>query len=137
VLARDLDPVIERYMTSPGIVFVSICTDRSREMWKSSLRSGGYTSEKAINLFTNGFGENHPMIKFYKYDGFPQLLIIDGEGKIVSANPPRPNSNQSWDKALGIGVKTAGSLPTDPHIPLSENTRAFIKILDDQLRKDP
>lgn len=58
--------------------------------WEEGLKKGIYSSANDINLSTNGLGYKHPIIEFYHYEGFPQLLLIDKKGNIISSNPLRP-----------------------------------------------
>jgi len=101
-LNRAMRPVIDTFANRDDVVFVSINVDAKRDSWKDGIRKGIYTHEKSLNLFTNGLGERHPIIYHYEYKGFPNLLLIDKEGKVLSANPPLPYDRPSMEKLIQL-----------------------------------
>jgi cytochrome oxidase Cu insertion factor (SCO1/SenC/PrrC family) len=80
-----LSEVEEEYKNNPDIKFVTINIDINRNTWLKSVASGRYTSSHAINLFTDGSGTDHPVIKHYQVTGYPRPLLIDRSGRIFSA----------------------------------------------------
>lgn len=72
------------FKDNPDVVFITICIDREQERWKKSIESGAYTSNDAINLYTNGEADNHPVIKYYNVEGYPHPLLIDKQGKLFT-----------------------------------------------------
>lgn len=89
-LNKQMTPVYEYYKNNPEIVFVTIAIDKDMEMWKKiGLGSGLYTHEGSVNLYTNGLGREHPIIDYYGITGFPTMIIIDKEGRVITRNPPR------------------------------------------------
>ncbi len=76
---------IEEEFKGKGIVFITISID-PKEKWVKSLESGVYTSNSAINLYTNGQGKNHQVLKEYKVSGYPRPLLIDGAGQIITSD---------------------------------------------------
>ncbi len=94
-MATALRPFAEVFKDNKNVVFLSINVDRNKIRWLSGLEEGIYTFPGAIHLST--FGENkeeHPLLKYYNFNGFPQLLIIDQQGKMVSTSPPDPRLDQ-------------------------------------------
>lgn len=69
-----------------GIEVLSINVDKSPLVWKTGLKGGLYSSDNAINVFTNGLAFNHPFIKAYDIQWLPTVMLIDKKGKIVSYN---------------------------------------------------
>ncbi|UUC44182.1 TlpA family protein disulfide reductase [Flavobacterium cerinum] len=94
MVAKAMHPIFEKYKKRNDIVFITVSTD-PRERWLKSIASGQYTSNGMINLYTNGKGFNAPMIAYYKFAGFPQQLIIDKNGDLITARPPRPDESNS------------------------------------------
>lgn len=92
-LAKTIDTyVLPVFKDNPDVIYISVCVDKSKEQWISSLQTGDYTNKKSINLFTEGKGLNHPFIKNYLFDSFPQIMLIDKSGNIFSPILPRfPN----------------------------------------------
>jgi peroxiredoxin len=81
-----LKPVEEIYKEDPDIVFISISTDRNKAVWLKSINEGKYTSLNAVNLFTNGLGSDHKIIKAYNAYASPTLVLIDRVGNIKSVS---------------------------------------------------
>lgn len=94
LLAKAMHPVFEKYRENKNIVFLTISTD-NKGLWLKSVASGLYNSKGMINLHTNGLGFNHPLIKHYNFKGFPQQLIIDKNGQLISSAPIRPMNNEN------------------------------------------
>jgi len=88
-LAASLEHDVVKLYTDSPVAFVSICLDKDKDKWLKSLEKGGYSTNSSLNLFTQGMAFNHPIAGYYKISGCPFLLIIDKEGNIFSARPPR------------------------------------------------
>lgn len=95
-----LRPIIDRFSQDNRVKFVSIAVDRTREDWLVGLASGQYSQPEQLKLSTYGTSwiEN-PFFKHYNYNSLPQLLVIDGQGKVISASPPDPRK----DGGKGLG----------------------------------
>lgn len=72
-----------KFENSEDVVFVTISIDGNKDKWLQGLRSGEYTSAKAINLYTNGQGVAHPIIKRLNIIAYPFSIILDREGKLL------------------------------------------------------
>lgn len=97
-LKEWMEPIIQLY-DKDEVVFVTISIDKSVEVWKEQgIKSGLYTHTGGVDLFTNGQGWNAPVVKRYNLTSVPSLLIIDKKGKLISASPPRPNSDENTDR---------------------------------------
>jgi len=93
-MTAALHPVINEFKENSNVVFLSINTDKARERWIRGLNRGIYTAPGQLYLSTFGLGGDHPMIKFYNYNSFPQLLVMDKKGNIISTKPPNPGSDE-------------------------------------------
>jgi hypothetical protein len=74
----------QQFAHRPDVVFISICIDKEKSTWLRSLEKGRYASKKSVNLYTEGLGDQHPVIKRYKVIAYPQPVVINKQGKIVS-----------------------------------------------------
>lgn len=81
-----LAPVMEEYKNNRDIVFLTVNIDDTRERWLRSLKGGEYTSPGAINLYTDGQGSNHEVIKHYKVYAYPRPLLIDKNGNVFATS---------------------------------------------------
>jgi len=96
--AKAIKPVIREFENNPNVVFISINVDNTKEMFLKAVESEVYSEKSAINLFTNGLGRNHPLITHYGFQGFPQFMLVDKDGKILYGNPPLPGMNSKTGK---------------------------------------
>lgn len=80
------------------VVFVSISTDSSRELWKRSVSSGKYSSPGVVNLCTSG--SEHPWIKYYNFQSVPKMIIVNREGQI----------ERIYNNGLADGINTTAAL---------------------------
>lgn len=99
-LAQRMKPVVEKFAGNSNMVFIGVNVDRSRNTWLQTLRSGEYTHASALNVFTAGSGTNHPMVKYYNIRGFPALILIDKQGRLVSLSPPLPDGSKEAEEKL-------------------------------------
>lgn len=86
-----LEPIYQKFKWSDKVVWLSINVDSKPNWWKEGLKSKQYTFHGELDLSTwDGNGLIHPFVKYYNYNSFPQLLIIDKNGKTLNAYPPDP-----------------------------------------------
>jgi len=78
------DSVYPVLKTDTNFIVISICSDKNRNQWISSMRKGTYTSDHYINVFTNGQGEDNPMNAYYYENVAPFILLIDKGGNVFS-----------------------------------------------------
>ncbi len=81
-----LSYIEDMYKGNDEIVFISISIDRNEAKWLKSLQRNLYTSLDAVNLYTGGHGNNHPVIEKYSVNGYPAIYLIDKHGKIKARN---------------------------------------------------
>lgn len=115
LLKKAMQPIIDKYRDNNNFVLLSISTDKSKLIWKESVNNGYYSDANSINLYTNGLGENHPMLKHHGIQGAPALFLLK-EGKIFASPLPMP----TLDKAT--------ELPT-----IEGDTGNLIKLIDEAL----
>ncbi|MBD1422571.1 TlpA family protein disulfide reductase [Sphingobacterium chuzhouense] len=87
LLHKELEK-IEKNLNDSSVLFISVNVDAKRDKWLQGIASGKYTSEGGINLRIIDPKPN--IASYYGFFSFPQLLMIDGKGSLVSYNPPRP-----------------------------------------------
>ncbi|REC79510.1 hypothetical protein DRF60_06720 [Chryseobacterium elymi] len=90
ILNNQMTDIVNYYSNNSNIQFISVNVDKDMEKWKNSLRTLEYTHKGSVDLFTNGLGSNAEIIRHYNIVGYPTLILIDKEGKIISTKPPRP-----------------------------------------------
>jgi len=81
----QLSRVEKHYEENPDVVFITISIDATLDRWLQSVNEGTYSSSNSpnvVNLYTNGQGANHPLIKAYNVMGYPHPFMIDRNGKI-------------------------------------------------------
>lgn len=92
-LAEKLKPIVREFKSNPGIVFlsVSIDGDKNRQVWLRSLALERYSSPDEINLLAQG--KDAEIIKHYNIQGYPTLLVISKEGRVITLRPPDPRTD--------------------------------------------
>lgn len=98
ILNSHLKEVKATLKPQKDIVFMSVSTDIQKQEWIESIHKEIYTEVDNINLYTEGLGFDHPMIKHYNFNGFPQLLIINPAGKIHSTGFPSLDDSTGKNK---------------------------------------
>lgn len=82
--------VIPQFQSDTNVVFIAVSTDISFLQWKKSIRSRLYSNPPQLNLFTMGMGSQHPLCLHYGFEGAPQMLLIDKDGRLISSVNPGP-----------------------------------------------
>ncbi|NVM66869.1 thiol-disulfide isomerase/thioredoxin [Mucilaginibacter sp. SG538B] len=91
---RQMAPVmqaLEKRFDGQPVVFITISIDKSRTLWLETLRSNIYTSPMSINLFTEGRGESHDVIRNFDVHGYPTIIMIDKNGAFC----PKPDHSEA------------------------------------------
>ncbi|SDG48969.1 Thioredoxin-like [Chitinophaga filiformis] len=78
-----LSKVEEAFKTDSDVVFLNVCVDESKDRWLQSVGQKKYTTGNGINLYTNGEGNEHSMIKNFGIAAYPSILLMDGYGHLV------------------------------------------------------
>jgi thiol-disulfide isomerase/thioredoxin len=87
---------IETLYISKNVQFITISIDKDSSIWKKSIIEGKYTSGMTLNLFTNGLGEEEPVIAKYYIRSYPTIVLIDKQGRIA-ATPVDPRLDKGKD----------------------------------------
>ncbi len=94
---------IEKKYHGKKINFVSISVDepKNKAFWEKMVKDkklGG------IQLFSDN-GWNIDFVKRYQINGIPRFILLDKDGNIVTAQAPRPSSNEELIKLLDETIK--------------------------------
>ena len=83
---------IEKAYHDKNIAFVSISIDDEEgfDRWKKMVKQKELTGTQ---LFADKDWRS-PFVKAYRISGIPHFILIDPEGKVVSANAPRPSETE-------------------------------------------
>ncbi|NML22970.1 redoxin family protein [Pseudoflavitalea sp. G-6-1-2] len=95
-MAPALKNIEEKFSKDTNVVFVSISIDKNFSQWTKSIEEGEYVSGKGIHLYTEGKGSTHDLIKGLTIEGYPSLLLINPQGRIVpyDVNQMDPRKDQ-------------------------------------------
>jgi cytochrome oxidase Cu insertion factor (SCO1/SenC/PrrC family) len=114
-----MKPVVKEFKNNPNVVFLSVNLDKTMKSFREAVKGGKYTHPESINVYTNGKGEDHELMKHYGFIGAPYLLLIDKDGKMLDGHPIRP-----WV------LNREGDVNQERH-------DAFVKIIKDYLAANP
>jgi len=82
---------LEKIYADKNVTFISVSIDRNRLLWKKGI--GRFSGRHAVQLYTDGQGAMHPLIKYYNIGSYPTLMLIDSSGNIANARAPDPRVN--------------------------------------------
>jgi thiol-disulfide isomerase/thioredoxin len=93
---------VEKEYHGKNIEFVSISIDERKdfEKWKKMVAD---KELKGIQLIADNAWESD-FVKKYAIDGIPRFILIDTEGKIVSADAPRPSDLKLKELLTEVGL---------------------------------
>ena len=92
-LHQEMKSILQKFRYNKEVTFISINVDPDKEDWYKGLEDKIYTSTDYINLHIGTKGRLHPMLEFYNYSAFPQLLLIGKDGKVITSAPERPDND--------------------------------------------
>ncbi|WEK37991.1 MAG: TlpA disulfide reductase family protein [Candidatus Pseudobacter hemicellulosilyticus] len=114
-------PEVEKALEGSNVQFVSLSIDKSRKDWLASIDPANpvlagkpyaythYTTASTLYLNTGGSGSDNDFIrKYVPYNGYPTLLVVDVDGKLYSANPPRPDVEGGKEKLIALLKAASG-----------------------------
>ncbi|QIH34465.1 TlpA disulfide reductase family protein [Sphingobacterium sp. DR205] len=102
VMAENLKPIVEHFKNNNNIVFISVSADENINTWRNSIIKEIYTNKYSIDLFTQGEGTSHPIIKNYKIESYPTLLMIGKDGKIITTSILQPKTERDKQKLISF-----------------------------------
>lgn len=90
---------------NPKFAYLSINIDAKKETWLNGIKSGNYTSENYLNVFTGGVRINHPFLKYYNVNSIPFALLVDQHGRILSNLTAAFQGKQDIYESIISGLK--------------------------------
>jgi peroxiredoxin len=86
-----LEKVQGVFSQNSDVVFVNVSTEKNKAVWKRSLASRNSYANNFINLYTNGLGRDHPVLKYYNVKAYPEfdvkaypkVFLLDSRGQFV------------------------------------------------------
>lgn len=94
------------YSNNPNVVFISISCDINKTTWLKSIKTGLYTNEEMVNLYTNGKGFQHPVTQKFMVTGSPRPILIGKDGRIFSNSAEELRDN-AGGRALILTISKA------------------------------
>jgi len=92
-VCRQLHPIldsIKSLINNNDLVVVSICrdvTNHGKKKWLETISTGAYTTADNLNLYESdpitGRADNAPFSRHYGFNGDPNLLLVDKNGKLT------------------------------------------------------
>lgn len=83
---------LEEKYHGKNIVFVSISIDEDKNAWKAKVEK-----EKMTGVQLLAGSEQNSFMEGYNMKGIPRFILIDPDGKIVSADAPRPSESKATE----------------------------------------
>ena len=100
----ELSNADHHFAGDSNVVFISICIDKDRNTWLRSLAGGKYASKESVNLYTNGIGDQHPIVKAFQVLSYPQPIVLDRTGGIISRSDRLTQPDQLIE-AIEVALK--------------------------------
>lgn len=78
--------VEQAFRDNKDVVFVTIATDSKPDTWLKSVKSGIYTNDHVVNLYTEGKAYSHPVCQYYEILSAPRPILFGRDGKVFSCS---------------------------------------------------
>ena len=102
---RIIQPAEKYFKDNPNFKIVTVSIDKDKKTWLESLATNNYTSDNAINLYTEGQGHKHELIRHYNIPGYPHKLLIDKSGKIYKAGKLKLSNHKDFIQMIEEAMK--------------------------------
>ncbi|ERJ58810.1 TlpA family protein disulfide reductase [Sphingobacterium paucimobilis] len=89
-LSKALEKELACYDKKDKLLHVTVNVDRTFDKFIEGVKSGQYTSDGTLDLWIGQDGYQHEMLSKYNYYGYPQLMLVDKDGNLVTAFLPKP-----------------------------------------------
>ncbi len=106
---RLKDSIEPRFKSERELEIISICLDKSREKWMSSLYKNMYTDPEHINLFARSSDFSCELMKYYCVTGAPFTLLIGKNGRLITATDAAFKENDNDLKYIIYAALREGS----------------------------
>jgi peroxiredoxin len=97
---NTLSKIEKIFHRNSSVVVISINGDLSKKRWIDGINSGLYTSKEVINLYTNGYGMKHPLVKSTNTSMFPFVVLLSKNGIIRYFNSDNLYNYDELDDAI-------------------------------------
>lgn len=81
--ARALSNLQEKYSNDTNVVFLHVSADADTKKWKKSIQEGIFVPKGGVQLYTEGLGKKHAMVKDFNVTTFPTVRMFNHNGKII------------------------------------------------------
>lgn len=92
-LNKALEKQLAYYDKNDKLLHVTVNVDRKFDNFIEGVKSGMYTSDETFDLWIGEGGYQHEMLSKYNYYGYPQLMLVDKEGNLLTAFLPTPTND--------------------------------------------
>lgn len=96
---------LKKRFDKKDVEIISISIDKNKKVWLNSINKNLYTTSGELNLYTEGLGDSHPIIRHYDIKGYPALLIIDKNGNMCEIPiDPRVDDGKSLERIINAAL---------------------------------
>lgn len=82
-MATALKKVQNTFKDDTAVVFVNVSIDKHKDQWVQSIAHKKYTIGEGVNLYTDGKGREHPVVKAYNLKSCSAIHLWDPYGRLV------------------------------------------------------
>ncbi len=101
-LTKKMMPVYQHFKDNPNLLFVSISIDKKLDVFRKSLKNGGYSHPGNLDLYTGGNGTEDPVVKYYNVISYPTVIIVGTDSKILTSSPPLPYTSEASARLISL-----------------------------------
>ena len=100
VIADSIKEVIHTYKNDSNLVFLSVNVDKNKEDWLD--HRDKYSPKGSIEVYTSGLGYTHPVVQYYDFDGYPQLILMGKNRELLTITPDKDPGKSEFDEVYEI-----------------------------------
>lgn len=123
----------EQFKDFSNLVFVNIAVDSSRDQWLNAIAN---KKIPGINLYTNGEGVSHDVLRKYAVTQYPTVWLLDPKGKVINTDTRFDLSQEHGADLKYLLTRYLVVLPKDgPYVWHNDKTAIAYNIKDSIVEK--
>lgn len=110
--AEIIQKLMYSYNESGHFSIVAVCLDKNKGQWQQAVNQKNGTMKEAKQLYTNGLGKMHPVVKGYQVDALPAVFIINANGAVApKLSNPLLDKGKELNKILNTHLAESSDGP--------------------------
>lgn len=133
--AAYVQKISDKYSKNANFVAIAISLDKEKKNWIHSLKDDKKKINGAVQLYTDGLGKIHPIVRGYQLDSLPAIFVVNPENKLLK-NPLNDPSKDNGEELNKILNKELAESFDGPYVLYEDNNITAFNLSADSVRQE-